>query len=125
MQVQFGSVWWAPPAKLADRNLDKVIEMVKAVNAEGQRPASLWVCSRKPGRETCRSRAGFLQPQSRRPPKYDQEIISTWTYDDRLNTLEHLRNSGIKLCCGGIVGMGESARDRVGMLVSWRTCPSI
>ena len=47
-------------------------------------------------------------------PEYYRHIISTRTYQDRLDTLEAVREAGIKVCCGGIVGMGESAADRVG-----------
>jgi biotin synthase len=48
---------------------------------------------------------------------YDQ-IITTRTYDDRLKTLEHVQNAGISVCCGGIIGMGESIDDRCAMLVT-------
>jgi biotin synthase len=47
-----------------------------------------------------------------------KEIITTRTYDDRLQTLDHVRNAGIKVCCGGIVGMGETREDRATMLVT-------
>jgi biotin synthase len=50
-------------------------------------------------------------------PEFYGEIITTRTYEDRLETLENLRQADIKLCCGGIVGMGESRRDRAGLLV--------
>ena len=48
--------------------------------------------------------------------EYYSEIITTRTYDDRLHTLEHVRKAGITVCCGGIIGLGESERDRVSML---------
>jgi len=50
-------------------------------------------------------------------PEYYGEIISTRTYHDRLKTLENVRNAGLTVCCGGIVGMGESVSDRLGLLV--------
>ena len=50
-------------------------------------------------------------------PEYYREIITTRTYEDRLDTLANVRDAGIKVCCGGIVGMGESRRDRAGLLV--------
>jgi biotin synthase len=50
-------------------------------------------------------------------PEFYGEIITTRTYDDRLDTLANVRASGVKLCCGGIVGMGESRLDRAGLLV--------
>lgn len=49
-------------------------------------------------------------------PEYYEKIISTRSYDDRLNTLENVRKAGISVCCGGIVGMGEEEIDRVGLL---------
>ena len=49
-------------------------------------------------------------------PEYYGEIITTRTYDDRLETLENVRTAGMKVCCGGIVGMGETKNDRVGLL---------
>ncbi|MEP1030046.1 MAG: radical SAM protein, partial [Alphaproteobacteria bacterium] len=51
------------------------------------------------------------------------EIISTRTYADRLNTLQAVRDAGIKVCCGGILGMGEAARDRADMLVQVEGTP--
>ena len=49
-------------------------------------------------------------------PEYYGKIITTRKYDDRLATLRHVRNAGIKVCCGGIVGMGESDEDRIGLI---------
>jgi biotin synthase len=50
-------------------------------------------------------------------PEYYGEIISTRTYEDRLKTLNNVRKAGMTVCCGGIVGMGEKADDRLGLLV--------
>jgi biotin synthase len=50
-------------------------------------------------------------------------IISTRTYQDRLDTLEHVRGAGIAVCCGGIVGMGETRADRVGLITTLATLP--
>jgi biotin synthase len=57
-------------------------------------------------------------------PEYYGRIITTRTYRDRLDTLTHVRDAGIKLCCGGIVGMGESREDRVGMITTLATLPT-
>jgi biotin synthase len=54
---------------------------------------------------------------------YYGEIITTRTYQDRLDTLEHVRNAGMNVCCGGIVGMGENRRDRAGMLKTLANLP--
>ncbi len=57
-------------------------------------------------------------------PEYYGAIISTRTYQDRLDTLEHVRDAGIHVCCGGIVGMGETREDRVGMIATLATLPA-
>lgn len=56
-------------------------------------------------------------------PQYYEKIITTRTYQDRLDTLQAVRDAGINVCCGGIVGMGESARDRAGLLHALATLP--
>jgi len=56
-------------------------------------------------------------------PEYYEKIISTRSYDDRLNTLENVRKAGISVCCGGIVGMGEEKADRVGLLQTLANLP--
>lgn len=56
-------------------------------------------------------------------PEYYGEIISTRTYQDRLQTLENVRKSGMTVCCGGIVGMGEGVKDRLGLLVQLANQP--
>ena len=108
-----GAAWRSPK----DKDLDKVIDMVEAV--------------RKEGMETCLTLGMLTAQQTRRlkaagldyynhnldtSPEFYEEIISTRTYQDRLDTLAHVRGAGIKVCCGGILGMGESRQDRVGLL---------
>ncbi len=56
-------------------------------------------------------------------PEYYDKVISTRTYDDRLKTLENVRNAGISVCCGGIVGMGEEKQDRIGLIHTLATLP--
>ncbi|MEE8445634.1 MAG: biotin synthase BioB, partial [Alphaproteobacteria bacterium] len=56
-------------------------------------------------------------------PDYYADIITTRTFEDRLETLAHLRDAGLNVCCGGIVGMGESPAQRAGMLVALATLP--
>jgi biotin synthase len=55
--------------------------------------------------------------------RYYREIITTRSFSDRLETLEHVRDSGIKVCCGGIIGMGEQPTDRIDMLVTLANLP--
>ncbi len=56
-------------------------------------------------------------------PEFYEKIISTRTYQDRLETLEHVRDAGIHVCCGGIVGMGETREDRIGMIATLANLP--
>jgi|GEM_PF-1001894 len=56
-------------------------------------------------------------------PEYYEEIVTTRRYADRLQTLENVRSAGIKVCSGGIVGMGESSRDRMGLLLQLANMP--
>jgi biotin synthase len=56
-------------------------------------------------------------------PEYYAEVVTTRTYQDRLETLEHVRDAGMSTCCGGIVGMGEARRDRAGLLHALATLP--
>ena len=56
-------------------------------------------------------------------PEYYEQIISTRTFEDRLNTIDHVRDAGMKVCSGGIVGMGEQASDRYGLLMQLANLP--
>jgi biotin synthase len=57
-------------------------------------------------------------------PEFYGEIITTRTYQDRLTTLDHVREAGIHVCCGGIVGMGETRDDRAGMIATLASLPA-
>ena len=57
-------------------------------------------------------------------PEFYEQIITTRTYQDRLETLDHVRSAGIHVCCGGIVGMGETRDDRVGMIATLASLPA-
>lgn len=103
---------------------DRVVAMVQGVKAIGL--------------ETCVTLGMLEADQARRlkeagldaynhnldtSPEFYDRIISTRTYDDRLETLRHVRDAGISVCCGGIVGMGESEDDRIGLLHTLATLP--
>ena len=115
-----GAAWRNPK----DRDMPALIEMVKGVRAMGL--------------ETCMT-LGMLTPHQAQmlvqagldyynhnidtaPEKY-AEVISTRTFQDRLDTLDAVRSAGINVCCGGIVGMGETRSDRVGFLHALATLP--
>jgi biotin synthase len=115
-----GAAWRNPK----DRDMDAVVAMVEGVRAMGL--------------ETCMT-LGMLTPAHAErlagagldyynhnidtsPEKYD-EVITTRTFQDRLDTLGHVRDAGIAVCCGGIVGMGETRADRVGFVHALATLP--
>jgi len=108
-----GAAWRSPK----DKDLDPVVEMVKGVRALGMETCvTLGMLSEL---QTQRLKAAGLDYYNHNldtSPEFYGEIISTRTYQDRLDTLAHVRDAGIHVCCGGIVGMGETRRDRLGLL---------
>ena len=115
-----GAAWRNP----TDKNLEKVIEMIQAVKGLGM--------------ETCVTLGMLTQPQSERlkeagldyynhnldtSPEFYGNVISTRTFQDRLDTLQHVRETGINVCSGGILGMGESNTDRASMLQQLANMP--
>jgi len=108
-----GAAWRSPK----DRDLDQVVEMVKEVKALGL--------------ETCLTLGMLTDAQTQRlkeagldyynhnldtSPEFYGDVITTRTYQDRLDTLQRVRDAGMHVCCGGILGMGEAREDRIGLL---------
>lgn len=108
-----GAAWRGPK----QRDIVKVTEIVRAVKALGlETCATLGML--KPGQGAQLRDAGldyYNHNLDTAPEMYD-EIITTREYQDRLNTLQEVRNAGINVCCGGIVGMGESRQSRAGLI---------
>ncbi len=115
-----GAAWRSPK----DKDIERVVEMVQGVKAMGM--------------ETCVT-LGMLTEQQTKALKdggldyynhnldtsedYYSEVITTRTYQDRLDTLERVRDADINVCCGGIVGMGESGDDRANLLIGLSNLP--
>jgi biotin synthase len=100
-----------------DSQLEPILEMVKAVKAIGlETCATLGLL--RPGQAERLAEAGldYYNHNLDSSPEFYGKIISTRTYADRLETLERVRAAGVKVCCGGILGMGETRLDRVGLL---------
>jgi len=107
-----GAAWRRPK----DKDLDKVIDMVKAVKQEGLESClTLGMLTEQQTQRLKKAGLDYYNHNLDSSPEYYQEIITTRTYQDRLDTLEHVRNAGINVCCGGILGMGESRQDRIGL----------
>lgn len=108
-----GAAWRGPK----QRDLDKVIQMVSAVKALGMETCTTLGMLR-PGQAEQLRGAGldYYNHNLDTSPEFYGEIITTRDYEDRLDTLEKVRNAGINVCCGGIVGMGESRQARAGLI---------
>jgi biotin synthase len=108
-----GAAWRGP----RQRDLEKIIEMVKAVRAEGLESCATLGLLRDGQAEQLRE-AGldYYNHNIDTSPEFYGEIITTRTQDDRLETLERVRRAGLHVCCGGIIGMGESRRARAGLI---------
>ena len=115
-----GAAWRSPK----DRDLEKVCAMVEGVKALGMETCvTLGMLTGDQAARLKQSGLDYYNHNLDTSPEYYREIITTRTYQDRLDTLEHVRDAGIHVCCGGIVGMGEALEDRVGMIVSLATLP--
>ena len=115
-----GAAWREPK----DRDLDKVCAMVEGVRALGlETCVTLGMLNNAQARRLKASGLDYYNHNLDTSPEFYGQIISTRTYQDRLDTLDHVRDAGINVCCGGIVGMGESAEDRVGMIHALATLP--
>jgi len=115
-----GAAWRNP----TDKNLDRVIEMVEAVNALGlETCVTLGMLTQQQTLRLKRAGLDYYNHNLDTSPEYYGDIISTHSYQDRLDTLEHVREAGINVCCGGIIGMGETAQDRVSLLQQLANLP--
>jgi biotin synthase len=109
-----GAAWRSP----SDRQVEHVAEAVSAVSELGlETCVTLGMLTAEQAGVLAASGLDFYNHNLDTSPEFYGQVITTRTYDDRLETLAHLRQAGIKLCCGGIVGMGESRRDRAGLMV--------
>ncbi len=108
-----GAAWRSPK----DKDLAKVIEMVEAVKAQGlETCVTLGMLKARQAEALAAAGLDYYNHNLDTSPEYYEQIISTRTYQDRLDTLDHVRDAGLKVCCGGIVGMGEQPGDRAEML---------
>jgi biotin synthase len=115
-----GAAWRSPK----DRDLDNVCAMVEGVKALGlETCATLGMLTSDQAQQLKQSGLDYYNHNLDTSPEFYGTIITTRTYEDRLDTLEHVRAAGIHVCCGGIVGMGEGLEDRVGMIATLANLP--
>jgi biotin synthase len=115
-----GAAWRQPK----DRDIERVVEMVQGVKALGMETCvTLGMLTDS---QTARLKEGGLDYYNHNldtSEDYYSEVITTRTYKDRLDTLARVRDAGINVCCGGIVGMGESSADRAKLLIELANMP--
>jgi len=116
-----GAAW----RELKDRDLDDVCAMAREVKALGLETCmTLGMLTGDQARALADAGLDYYNHNIDTSPEHYGAIITTRTFDERLETLEHVRAAGIGVCCGGIVGMGESREDRVGFIHALATLPS-
>ncbi len=115
-----GAAWRSPKP----RDLEQVAAMVRGVRELGlETCVTLGMISAAQARSLKDAGLDYYNHNLDTSAEYYREIISTRTYQDRLDTLTAVREAGLNVCCGGIVGMGESARDRAQLLVTLAQLP--
>ena len=107
-----------------NRDFDKVIEMVKGVSQmDLEVCCTMGMLTDSQAKKLKEAGLYAYNHNLDTSEDYYDEIISTRTYDDRLETIDNVRNAGISVCSGGIIGMGESNEDRIGMLYTLSNLP--
>lgn len=115
-----GAAWRSPK----DRDLDRVIPLIQAVRELGME-SCVTLGMLKPAQAQRLKGAGldYYNHNLDTSPEFYGNVISTRTYQERLDTLDAVRDAGINVCCGGIIGMGESTADRAGLLCTLANLP--
>jgi biotin synthase len=115
-----GAAYRSPKAK----DIAVIAQMIREVRAAGMETcATLGMLTPEQARELKDAGLDYYNHNLDTSPEYYGEIITTRTYQDRLDTLEAVRDVGMKVCCGGIVGLGESSTDRASMLATLANLP--
>ena len=115
-----GAAWRNPK----DRDIPKLVEMIAGVRALGMETCmTLGMLSQDQARQLAAAGLDYYNHNIDTSPEHYGEVISTRTFQDRLDTLNEVREAGINVCCGGIVGMGETRQDRVGFIHALATLP--
>ena len=115
-----GAAWRNP----RDRDMDAVVEMVRGVRAMGLETCmTLGMLTPEQADRLAEAGLDYYNHNIDTSPENYGNVISTRSFEDRLDTLENVRAAGINVCCGGIVGMGETRADRVGFIHALATLP--
>ena len=116
-----GAAWRSPK----DKDLEAVCAMVEGVKALGlESCATLGMLTADQAGRLKDSGLDYYNHNIDSSPEFYGKVVTTRTYDDRLETLAHVRAAGINVCCGGILGMGEAQDDRIGMIATLANLPA-
>jgi biotin synthase len=108
-----GAAWRSP----TDRDVDKVAELVRGVRALGlQTCATLGMLAPRQAQTLAAAGLDFYNHNLDSAPDFYPQIIGTRVFEERLDTLKNVREAGVKVCCGGIIGMGETREQRAGLI---------
>lgn len=107
-----------------NRDFDRVLDMVKGINEMGMEVCcTLGMLTEGQAKKLADAGLYAYNHNLDTSHEYYNEIITTRTYEERLNTLDHVRKAGVSVCCGGIIGLGETHEDRIKMLHTLSTMP--
>ena len=112
---------WRSPTRSQTRKVCELVESVKGLGMETC--ATLGMLTAAQAEDLAAAGLDYYNHNLDTSPEFYGEIITTRSYQDRLETLAHVRSAGIGVCCGGIVGMGECRRDRAGLLLQLANLP--
>lgn len=115
-----GAAWRGP----TDKDLDKVVEMVKGVKELGlEACVTLGLLKGHQAEKLKDAGLDFYNHNIDTSPGFYSKIITTRNFEDRMETINHVRDAGLKVCCGGIIGLGEEEDDRANMLLVLANMP--
>ncbi len=115
-----GAAWRSPK----DHDLEKVCTMVEGVRELGMEACvTLGMLTAVQAQRLKRSGLDYYNHNIDTSPEYYDKVVTTRSLEDRLDTLGHVRDAGIRVCCGGIIGMGETREDRIGLLHTLASLP--
>lgn len=110
-----GAAWRSPPAKA----MPELVEMIKGIKEMGLETCmTLGMLSKEQAIELKAAGLDYYNHNIDTSPSYYEKVVTTRCFSDRLNTLDHVREAGIHVCCGGIVGLGETRADRIEFLLT-------
>jgi len=110
-----GAAWRSPK----ERDMDAIVAMIEGVKALGMETCmTLGMLTAEQANTLATAGLDYYNHNIDTSEQFYQEIITTRRFSDRLETLENVRNAGVRICCGGILGMGEAIEDRISMLVT-------